>query len=107
MHLPSGSLPAEGLARSLRAGQLHVHIYETRQQLGNAASQLIASEIIRLIQNQNRGVVIFASAPSQRETLAGLAAKGETLIDNVSQIERGYEKFDEKLRKLGAQIEKI
>jgi UDP-N-acetylglucosamine 1-carboxyvinyltransferase len=39
--------------------------------------------------------------------LAGLIAEGETLIEDVSQIERGYEKFDEKLRKLGAQIEKV
>ncbi len=39
--------------------------------------------------------------------LAALASKGQTLIENISQIERGYEKFDEKLRKLGAQIEKV
>jgi UDP-N-acetylglucosamine 1-carboxyvinyltransferase len=39
--------------------------------------------------------------------LAGLIAKGETLIDNISQIERGHEKIEEKLKKLGAQIEKI
>jgi len=38
--------------------------------------------------------------------LAGLAAKGQTLIGDISQIERGYEKFDEKLKKLGAQIER-
>ena len=39
--------------------------------------------------------------------LAGLIAKGETIIEKISQIERGYEKFEEKLRKLGAKIEKI
>jgi len=39
--------------------------------------------------------------------LAGLVAKGETQIGDISQIERGYEKIDEKLRKLGAKIEKI
>lgn len=39
--------------------------------------------------------------------LAGLNAKGETLVENVSQIERGYERLDEKLRKLSAQIEKV
>jgi len=39
--------------------------------------------------------------------LAGLAAKGETQIENISQIARGYEKIDEKLRKLGAKIERI
>ena len=39
--------------------------------------------------------------------LAGLAAGGETVVDNIFHIERGYEKFDEKLQKLGAIIERI
>ena len=39
--------------------------------------------------------------------LAGLKAKGETMIENTSQIERGYERIEEKLRKLGAKIKKI
>ena len=39
--------------------------------------------------------------------LAGLIAKDQTQIENISQIERGHEKLEEKLRKLGAQIEKI
>ncbi|MCC7118872.1 MAG: UDP-N-acetylglucosamine 1-carboxyvinyltransferase [Anaerolineales bacterium] len=36
--------------------------------------------------------------------LAALAAKGESKVRNVIQIERGYEKVDEKLRALGAEI---
>ncbi len=39
--------------------------------------------------------------------LAGLIAKGKTSVNNIFQIDRGYEKFDEKLRSLGAQIERI
>jgi len=39
--------------------------------------------------------------------LAALVSRGETIIGDVSQIERGYEKFDEKLKKLGARIERI
>jgi len=39
--------------------------------------------------------------------LAGLIAKEKTVIEGVSQIERGYEKIEEKLKKLGAKIEKI
>lgn len=38
--------------------------------------------------------------------IAGLIADGQTTIDDISQIERGYEDFDGKLRKLGAKIEK-
>jgi len=39
--------------------------------------------------------------------LAGLAAKGETVIDRVYHIDRGYEKIEEKLRSVGADIERV
>lgn len=39
-------------------------------------------------------------------TLAGLAASGETEVSGTEYIERGYEDFPEKLRALGAIIEK-
>lgn len=37
--------------------------------------------------------------------LAGLNAKGKTIVENAKYILRGYENLDEKLRSLGAQIE--
>lgn len=36
--------------------------------------------------------------------MAGMAAKGETKIENIEYILRGYEKFDQKLKKLGIDI---
>ena len=39
--------------------------------------------------------------------LAALAAEGTSTIHNVGQIERGYEKIDERLRALGASIERL
>ncbi len=39
--------------------------------------------------------------------LAGLVAEGETEVSEIYHIERGYEKFVEKLRSLGANIEKV
>ena len=39
--------------------------------------------------------------------LAGLAAQGETLIDRVYHIDRGYEHIEEKLSKVGAKIRRI
>jgi UDP-N-acetylglucosamine 1-carboxyvinyltransferase len=39
--------------------------------------------------------------------LAGLAAEGETLVSRVYHLDRGYERVEEKLRALGAQIERI
>lgn len=38
--------------------------------------------------------------------LAALAAQGQSVIRNVSQIDRGYERVEEKLRALGARIER-
>jgi UDP-N-acetylglucosamine 1-carboxyvinyltransferase len=39
--------------------------------------------------------------------LAGLVAKGTTEVNRVYHIDRGYEHIDEKLRKLGAEIERV
>lgn len=39
--------------------------------------------------------------------IAGLAAEGITIIDEIRYIERGYEDFPLKLKGLGAQIEKV
>jgi UDP-N-acetylglucosamine 1-carboxyvinyltransferase len=39
--------------------------------------------------------------------LAGLAAEGETTIDRVYHIDRGYEKIEAKLRSVGAEIERL
>ena len=36
--------------------------------------------------------------------LAGLAARGETLVDRIYHVDRGYERIEEKLRQLGADI---
>src|SRR2546423_411046 len=39
--------------------------------------------------------------------LAGLVAEGETVIDRVYHIDRGYEKIETKLRAVGADIERV
>ncbi|UCG86861.1 MAG: UDP-N-acetylglucosamine 1-carboxyvinyltransferase [Gemmatimonadota bacterium] len=39
--------------------------------------------------------------------LAALAADGDSVIYNIGQIDRGYERIDERLRDLGAQIERV
>lgn len=39
--------------------------------------------------------------------IAALIAKGRTEIDNIYQIDRGYENIDERLRKLGADIVRV
>jgi UDP-N-acetylglucosamine 1-carboxyvinyltransferase len=39
--------------------------------------------------------------------VAGLAAKGTTQVNRIYHLDRGYERMDEKLRKLGARIERV
>ena len=51
------------------------------------------------------------SAPDLRAgaalVIAGLAAEGITVVDDIVYIQRGYECFEEKLRSLGAEIERV
>ena len=39
--------------------------------------------------------------------LAGLAAAGETVVDRIYHVDRGYERIEEKLRQLGASIRRV
>jgi UDP-N-acetylglucosamine 1-carboxyvinyltransferase len=39
--------------------------------------------------------------------LAALVADGESVIDRVYHMDRGYERFEEKLRSVGAQIQRL
>jgi UDP-N-acetylglucosamine 1-carboxyvinyltransferase len=54
------------------------------------------------------GAVVTASdlRASAALVLAGLAAQGETVIDDIHHLDRGYERLDEKLNQLGAQVER-
>lgn len=62
-----------------------------------------------------RGVDQLTAAPvmatdlraSAGLVLAGLAAAGETLVDRIYHVDRGYERIEEKLRQLGADIRRV
>jgi UDP-N-acetylglucosamine 1-carboxyvinyltransferase len=62
-----------------------------------------------------RGVPRLSGAPvmatdlraSSSLVLAGLAAEGETIINRVYHLDRGYERLEEKLSSCGAQIERL
>ncbi len=55
------------------------------------------------------GAAVLASdlRASASLVLAALVAAGETLIDRVYHIDRGYEKIEEKLERLGARIRRV
>ncbi|MGY8993427.1 MAG: UDP-N-acetylglucosamine 1-carboxyvinyltransferase [Rhodospirillales bacterium] len=62
-----------------------------------------------------RGVACLSGAPvmatdlraSVSMVLAGLAAKGETVVNRVYHLDRGYERLEEKLAACGAEIERV
>jgi len=62
-----------------------------------------------------RGVAALTGAPlmatdlraSASLVLAGLVARGKTVIDRVYHIDRGYENIEEKLRQLGADVRRL
>jgi UDP-N-acetylglucosamine 1-carboxyvinyltransferase len=39
--------------------------------------------------------------------IAALAADGRSEINNIREIDRGYERIDDRLRELGARIERV
>lgn len=55
------------------------------------------------------GAAVLASdlRASASLVLAGLVARGETLIDRVYHIDRGYERIEEKLARVGANIQRL
>ena len=62
-----------------------------------------------------RGVAQLSGAPvmatdlraSASLILAGLVAEGETTIDRIYHLDRGYENIEEKLSGLGAKIKRV
>ncbi len=56
-----------------------------------------------------KGAVVMATdlRASASLVLAGLAARGETVVRRVYHLDRGYERLEERLRALGADIERV
>ena len=78
----------------------------------NPARFLLAAHAFReLISHcaELTGAQVIASdlRASASLVLAGLMARGETVVDRVYHIDRGYERIEEKLARVGARIERI
>jgi UDP-N-acetylglucosamine 1-carboxyvinyltransferase len=39
--------------------------------------------------------------------IAGLVAEGETVVDRIYHLDRGYDRMEDKLRRVGADIERL
>jgi len=90
-------------------------IFESRFQHVQELVRLGADIDVRGNTALTRGVPRLKGAPvmatdlraSASLVLAGLVAEGETLIDRIYHIDRGYECIEEKLQQLGARIRRV
>ncbi|HEY43162.1 MAG TPA: UDP-N-acetylglucosamine 1-carboxyvinyltransferase [Anaerolineae bacterium] len=94
----------------------HDWMYETRMffidKLVAMGARIVLCDPHRsIVQGPSRLVGETLESPDIRAglalTLAALAAEGTSQIRNIGQIERGYERIDEKLRDLGAHIQRL
>jgi UDP-N-acetylglucosamine 1-carboxyvinyltransferase len=86
-------------------------MYFTDKLVGMGAKIILCDPFRCLVQGPNQLYSENLESPDIRAgmsmLLAALAAKGTSTIRNISQIERGYQDVDQKLRALGAKIERV
>lgn len=86
-------------------------MYFTDKLVGMGARIILCDPYRCLVQGPSQLISENLESPDIRAgmalLLAALAADGTSTIRNVSQIDRGYERVDEKLRGLGAQIQRV
>lgn len=114
---PTDMQPQMGVALALCEGTSTIteSIFENRFKYLDELARMGAVSKIEGNSATIEGVERFSgarvSAPDLRAgaalVLAGLAADGITIVDDIVYIQRGYERFEEKLRELGAEIEKV
>jgi UDP-N-acetylglucosamine 1-carboxyvinyltransferase len=86
-------------------------MYFTDKLVGMGAKIILCDPYRCLVQGPNQLYSENLESPDIRAgmsmLLAALAAKGQSTVRNISQIERGYQDVDKKLKALGAKIERI
>jgi UDP-N-acetylglucosamine 1-carboxyvinyltransferase len=86
-------------------------MYFTDKLVGMGARIILCDPYRCLIQGPNQLYSENLESPDIRAgislLIAALAAKGQSTIRNIGQIERGYHNVDGKLRALGARIERV
>jgi UDP-N-acetylglucosamine 1-carboxyvinyltransferase len=112
---PTDMQPQIGVALAMAEGTSIVteSIFENRFKYLDELARMGATSKVEgntaIISGAERLTGARVSAPDLRAgaalVIAGLAAEGITTIDDIVYIQRGYEKFDETLRGIGAQIE--
>ena len=84
-----------------------MHVYEL-QRMGASIDMEGNTAIVRGV-DKLKGAPVMATdlRASASLALAGLVAEGETVVDRIYHIDRGYECIEEKLAQLGARIRRV
>jgi UDP-N-acetylglucosamine 1-carboxyvinyltransferase len=84
-----------------------MHVYEL-QRMGASIDMEGNTAIVRGVKSL-KGAPVMATdlRASASLALAGLVAEGETVVDRIYHIDRGYECIEEKLAQLGARIRRV
>ena len=84
-----------------------MHVAELRRLNANIEKELNKAYVYGVKELQGANVMATDLRASAALVLAGLAAKGETNISRIYHIDRGYERIENKLKKIGADITRI
>ena len=84
-----------------------MHVQEIARMGGNITLKGNTAVIEGIDRLQGAPVMATDLRASASLVLAGLVAEGPTVIDRIYHIDRGYERIEEKLKMLGADIERI
>ena len=84
-----------------------MHVLELQRMGANIELQSNIAKIKGVNQLQSAQVMATDLRASAALVLAALVAHGETEIDRIYHIDRGYENIDQKLSLIGAQVERI
>ena len=114
---PTDMQPQIGVTLTLASGTSIVteSIFENRFKYADELTRMGANIKVEgntaIIDGTDRLTGARISAPDLRAgaalVIAGLAAEGITVVDDIIYIQRGYEDFEQKLQGLGAEIEKV
>ena len=84
-----------------------MHVQEIARMGGNITLKGNTAVIEGIEKLKGAPVMATDLRASASLVLAGLVAEGSTVIDRIYHIDRGYERIEEKLKMLGADIERI
>lgn len=114
---PTDMQPQMGVVLGIAHGTSTIteSIFENRfkyvDELNKMGANIKVESNIAIINGVEKYSGARVSAPDLRAgaalVIAGLAAEGITIVDDIYYIERGYERFEEKLAAIGGQIKKV